>query len=1400
MPKYQPKEIEPKIISKWKQQNIYKTPQINKDEKKYYSLYSFPYPSGAGLHVGHAEGMVANDIMARYYRMKGYKVLFPMGWDAFGLPAENFAIKTGTPPEVSTENAIVNFKKQIDKLGISVDWEKELGTHSPDYYRWTQWIFLELFKKGKAYRKNAPVNWCPSCQTVLANEQVIEGKCERCDTEVIQKEMEQWFFKITDYADRLDADLEGLDWPNGTKQQQRNWIGKSQGTRVQFFVQEVRNNIKLYETIVADQDSLQKLLEHNRILLDFENKYGVEASTTTLPLLETGDYLPTNDKELLTTHAKQIYEPCVNLSFEIFTTRIDTIYGATFCVLAPEHKLLESIKNKIANWADVEKYIIEAKNKTDLERQTQKDKTGVELKGVRALNPFNNELIPIFVADYVLGGYGTGAIMAVPAHDERDHEFAIKYNIPVKEVIAKEYGDRKDDSYESDGISAVVFNKDIGKYLILRRPTGMLTLISGRKEEGEAYEEALKRKLKQEAGITSFIEFHNVVPQFYSNYWHDVKKVQIRAKGSFYLVIIDNSAIDKETESRESHENFSLEWVNAHEMYQAIAEIGGNEHWLYAIKRAVTKNIELGYDELSNLENFKFDLVTEYGILFDSGEFSGIASSEAILRMQTWLQQKGLGSRETTYRLRDWLVSRQRYWGAPIPIIYSPKAKEEGYGYIPKESLNILVLHGLGSIGRKDWRIDLETEMTKLGHRVYLPDLPNSMIPDFEEWMDFIEKNYSDILKDGTKLVIVGHSLGGLLALKIAEKYKFAKVVAIAPAAPIEDKSVNTSVYSSEQIDSITKFFELTVQIDTELIRQNISEVIVINSKTDYLVRELAQNFWRNKLENIARFIDFEDKGHFCGRDLPEGFPELFPLINIQGNTLYPGIFPVYERDLPVLLPTDVDFKPTGESPIKLSNTFNEGVKCPIFGTEAYREADTMDTFVDSSWYFLRYTDVANQHNAFAVQKSLPAVYSEQNEKIWNLGKEIAGLLEIFDYGFIGSFGISILNGAPFRQITDIDLIISNDHLQTALEILKKNNFELVEIQKNTYSDNEDEKSYQLKKEDIEIELFNFEWKEKPKFYEKYIDGVKYKIEPVEKLKEHATKKNYTDVLEMVNSFENQTNRWLPADIYMIGAEHTVLHLLYSRFFTKFLHDSGYINFSEPFTKMRHMGLILGPDGKKMSKRWGNVINPIEEIEKYSADTLRMYEMFMGPYEEAKPWNDRAEHGVFRFLNRVSDLADKVSTDHVSQNQQIEINELIPKISRDIENQNYNTAVAKFMEFSNYLLKEEQIDKSVWEKFLKLMAPFAPFITDHLWSALGNSGSIHLQSWPEYEANLTKKSVIKIAVQVNGKVRGTLVLENELNAEDLVKLAKENEFISKHITGEIKKYVYVKARLLSLVI
>ena len=807
---YDPQRIERKWQRIWEKRGIFKAKDFSK-KSKFYILDMYPYPSAEGLHVGHPRGYVASDIIANYKRMKGYNVLHPMGWDAFGLPAENFAIKTGIHPVLTTKKAIKNIKKQLISTGFGYDWQREINSSQPEYYKWTQWMFLKLYKRDLAYKKEAPVNFCPSCKTVLAREQVIDGKCERCDSLVEKKYLKQWFFKITDYAERLLNDLEKIDWPEKIKVMQRNWIGKSEGTEIKF------------------------LISNSQFLID------------------------------------------------IFTTRADTLFGCTYVVVAPEYPLIEELKPQISNWKEIEKYMEEAKKKTEIERlaedynpPTAQAKTGIELKGIKAVNPINNQEVPIFVADYVLMEYGTGAIMAVPAHDQRDLLFAKKYNLPIVEVIKS-----------VDGKSSV---------------------------ETTAFEED--------------------------------------------------------------------------------------------------------------------------GILTNSGVFNGLDSTKAKEEITKYLEKRNLGKRAIHYKLRDWLISRQRYWGAPIPIIYCPK----------------------------------------------------------------------------------------------------------------------------------------------------------------------------------------------CG-----------------------GI-PVPEQNLPVLLLKIKDFKPTGkgESPLAKVEKFVK-VKCPKCGKSARRETDTLDTFVCSSWYFLRYVDPKNQ-------------------------------------------------------------------------------------------------------------------------------------------KEFASK--------------GKIKNWLPVDLYIGGAEHAVMHLLYARFFIKALFDQKLIDFNEPFLKLFNQGIVYRK-GAKMSKSKGNVVTPNYIFEKFGADTMRLYELFIGPSDQATEWSDKGVIGCYRFLNKVWNLQSKVNYELRITNYELEklIHKTIKKVTEDIEDFRFNTAVSALMILANEFEKAKELSVISYRSLVKLLAPMAPHIAEELWQKLGSKKSIFFQPWPKYEPKLAKEEIIILVIQVNGKVRDKIEVKIDVSAKEAKELAISQKKVQKWIEGkEIKKIIFVPRKLINIVI
>ena len=815
--KYNAQEIEAKWQKKWLDE---KTFAVNEgsDKEKYYVLEMFPYPSG-NLHMGHVRNYSIGDVVARFKNMQGYNVLHPMGWDSFGLPAENAAIKNGVFPKDWTLSNIDNMREQLKSMGISYDWGREVATCLPDYFKWTQWIFVQLFNKGLAYKKHAAVNWCPSCATVLANEQVVEGKCERCGTEVEKKDLDQWFFKITDYAQRLLDDLEKLPgWPEKVKTMQNNWIGRSEG---------------------------------------------VEAVFKT----EAGDELP------------------------IFTTRVDTIYGVTYMVLAPEHPMVQKLVKGTEYEADVQKFINKVSKLSNVERTSgDMEKEGMFI-GAYAINPVNNKKVPIWITNYVLMDYGTGAVMGVPSHDQRDFDFATKYGLDIIRVVAES-------------------------------------------EE------------KAEEPLTCAYE--------------------------------------------------------------------------------------------------------ENGIMVNSEEFNGMVNiPEGINAIADKLEAAGLGKRVINYRLRDWLISRQRYWGAPIPVVYCDK----------------------------------------------------------------------------------------------------------------------------------------------------------------------------------------------CGAQA------------------------VPESELPIMLPTDVEFLPTGESPLKTSATFEQAV-CPVCGGPARRETDTMDTFVCSSWYFLRYCDPKNA------------------EQAWDKAK---------------------------------------------------------------------------------------------------------------------------------------TDYWMNVDQYIGGVEHAILHLMYARFFAKALYDMDLLSCEEPFKNLLTQGMVL-KDGTKMSKSLGNVVSPEEIINKYGADTARLFILFAAPPERDLEWNDSAVEGCYRFLNRIWKLvtaivdANYAEKDINSDDKEMRrvTHATLKKVTDDIDKRfNFNTAISAMMELVNAMqsYKEKALDNAngavlndAAEKLVLMLSPFAPHVAEELWEIMGHNESIYGYEWPKYVDEYLVKDEIEIVVQVNGKVKGKLVIANGLDKDQVIELAKAHESYDKWIGDKnVVKVIVVPNKLVNIV-
>ena len=946
MKAYDHRKLEKKWQKVWEKSGLYKATE-KKSKKKSYLLIEFPYPSGEGMHVGHIRSNTAMDVIARKRRAEGYNVLYPIGWDAFGLPAENYALKTGIHPAIITKKSIDNFRRQLKDLGFSFDWSREVNTTDPAYYRWTQWIFLQLYKHGLAYKNKSAINWCPKDKIGLANEEVIDGKCERCGTQTEKREKEQWLLAITKYAERLDKDLDTVDFLEKIKLQQRNWIGKSEGAEIDFAI--------------------------------------------------------TGRKEKIT----------------VFTTRVDTLFGATFVVLAPEHPLVSVLSEDVSNKKEITDYVTKTKKISEMERTAEgKEKTGVEIKGVKAINPANKEEVPVFVADYALPHYGTGALMAVPAHDERDYAFAQKFKIPVKQVIAPRYYQAtepgvfrpKEPVVEKDGVIALIKHWKEDKYMGLKwKDVAWLTLLTGGVDQGHTPEQTVIKEIKEETGFLNpkIVKNFGVVDGIF---YHVPKQRNQHVHGHIFYVELQNGEKEKVDPTEEAkHE---IKWMTLKELENSLT---GDTHKYFV---DIFQNGYRPYEGAGSLVN--------------SGKFTGLESEKAKAEI---IKAVG-GKKKTTFKLRDWVFSRQRYWGEPIPMIN-------------------------------------------------------------------------------------------------------------------------------------------------------------------------------------------------CGKC---------------------GWVPVPEKDLPVELPKVKNYQPTdtGESPLATIDKWVK-TKCPTCKGPARRETDVMPNWAGSSWYFLRYTDPKNK-KVFASEKAL--------------------------------------------------------------------------------------------------------------------------------------------------------KHWTPVDWYNGGMEHTTLHLLYSRFWHKFLFDLKLVPTSEPYMKRTSHGLILAGDGEKMSKSRGNVVNPDDVIERLGADSLRLYEMFMGPFDQPISWNTDSIVGMYRFLERVWRLREKVSPRaELDSSTETLFNQTIEKVGKDIEDMRFNTAVSQMMVLQNAFDKHSAIPLTHYKTLLRLLAPFAPHMTEELWQELKGKKSIHLEPWPSYDKSKLSRSEVTIAVQVNGKVRATLEVSTDLEESEVVARAEGLPDMEKWLSGQIiKKRIYVPGKIVNFVI
>lgn len=964
MAKYQPKDFEEKWQKKWEEEEVYKTPNHQSliTNNKKYVLAMFPYPSGAGLHVGHVRIYTGTDVLARFFRMQGYPVLHPMGWDAFGLPAENAAVKAKKNPMDLVPKNIENFKKQMKMLGFSYDWEKEFSTTDPFYYKWTQWLFIQFFKMGLLYKKQMPIYYCPSCKTGLAEEEVLpDNTHERCGKEVERRTLPQWVFKITAYADRLLEDLNGLDWPEGILQMQKNWIGKSEGAEIKF---EIKNS-------------------------KFETKKLIK----------------------------------------VFTTRPDTLYGVTALVVAPEHWFIEEILNsksqipnkfKIQNskLAEIKKYVEEAKKKMDLARtDLTKEKTGVDT-GLKAIHPLTSEEIPIWVADYVLGWYGEGAVMVVPAHDERDFEFAKKFGLPIKEVIVD------------------------------------------------------KSKIKNQKS-----------------------KLQIK---------------------------------NQKELEKAF---------------------------------------TEYGFLVNSQEFSGLTSEEAIKKITEKLEKLGLGKKAVTYKLRDWIFSRQRYWGEPIPMVYCEKCAKEGISFFDKELKNkrigIFIDDANLFYGRKKsgWRVDLnrlKKFFSQLGTVAFIKYF--LAMPEEKDSAYFSTKKYLEKIKNSVEVITKPLKYITLGKGKVVKKGNVDLEISLAAVNYINQYDIAVIVSG----DSVF------IALKDDLIKKGKKAIFLTYEKVASYEVKTSKHLLIDRLKD---YLSFEAK-KITPEDKIRGL--LLSLFYRKENLLssdksLAGWFPIEEKDLPLKLPYVSSYEPTetGESPLSKIESFVK-TTCPNCGGEAKRETDTMPNWAGSCWYFL----------AFAFANAINSKSQTLNSK---------------------QYQNSNIKNSKQKSLENLNL---------------------------------------------------------------------FRIWDLE--------------------FRACLKDWLPVDWYLGGAEHAVLHLLYSRFWVKALYDLKLLNFKEPFLRLRNVGMVLAEDHRKMSKSLGNVINPDDVVSEYGADALRLYEMFMAPFNQEIAWSTKALQGCYRFLKRVWELyeklkvkSQKLKVEEEDKNLVAKLNKTIKKVTDDILQIKFNTGIAAMMEFIN---------------------------------------------------------------------------------------------------------------------
>ncbi len=1199
MQKYDPKKIEKKWQTYWAKNKTFEAredglnPEGTPLGEKFYSLIEFPYPSGEGLHVGHPRPFTAMDVISRKKRMEGKNVLFPIGFDAFGLPTENFAIKTGKPPAEVTKKNIANFTRQLKMLGFSFDWSRQVDTTDPNYYKWTQKLFLQFFKHGLAYKKNQPINWCPKDKIGLANEEVVAGCCERCGTAVEKRNKEQWMLAITKYADKLLEGLKNVDYIERARASQENWIGKSEGAEVNFSLRMVPGQM--------------------------------------------------DDKHFV----------------KVFTTRPDTIFGATFLAISPE--LAKSWVD--VGWQageEVKKYIADAlEARTAVTTREEQEKTGVDA-GIVAINPVSKKEIPVWITNYVMGEVGTGAIMGVPAHDQRDFDFAKKFGLPIKKVVNGGVEKTKHLIFDFDGVIGDTYEACAKAQMVIDNKSkeeaieAMTMYFSSKPNHAKGHsltEAEVVAKLDWTRRFGE--EMAKLEYSLFNNFNEEIKnipntKVAIISAGSG-LYIRDRI---EETGLNPTHVLTYEDYNSKEEKIEQVCKDWGmsmKDVYYFTDSKADVYELEgcldrkkiigcswgyCGYDLLRELlpENqvlknpediqglFADSVYENEGVAVESDFLNGLNTPEAKSKMIAWLEENGIGKKQINFKLRDWVFSRQRYWGEPIPLVYCENCKDKKY--------NVVLLHGFSGSVQKGFFPWLKQSLEEGGHKVSAPELPNSANANVEEQVQFVLDNFT--FDENT--ILLGHSLGGVVAMKVLERIKtkiHQLVLVDSFISPGPDRA-----YASTT----------TWEFDFDKIRNCAEQITMLVDSTHAVVSADRQNGMREGLQGSVVVRTPVDKHFFASRE-----PEVLQLFEQTGWV------PLPEDKLPLKLPKVEKYQPTdnGESPLAAMTSWVK-TKCPNCGGPARRETDTMPNWAGSSWYFLAY--------AMGGEKRL----KEKGDKFWDK------------------------------------------------EMLK---------------------------------------------------------------------------------------HWQPVDWYNGGMEHTVLHLLYSRFWNQFLYDIGMVPTPEPYAKRTSHGMILAKGGEKMSKSKGNVVNPDEMVEQFGADTLRTYIMFMGPFDQAVEWDTNGLVGVKRFLDKVWNLQEKVKEKSQKNTTVSLVAKVIKKVGEDMNAMKFNTAVSALMEFVNELSKEEEIDVQTYKNLIKLVSPFAPHLAEDLWGKFGDKEALAFSSWPTYMAEDLVEDQVTLAVQVNGKLRDTITVAADISEEEAKKIVLASEKIQKWLEGkEPKKVIYVKGKLVSIVV